>query len=44
MSLCVKKNDKYVWREIYQEKGGVSRKWIFKPNDGYLAGNEIKFD
>ena len=43
MSLCVKKGDKYVWREIYQEAGGVSRKWIFKPNDGYLPGNEIKF-
>ena len=41
--MCVKKNDKYVWREIYQEKGGVSRKWIYQPNDGYIAGNEIKF-
>ena len=43
LSVCVKKNDKYQWRQIDLEAGGVSRKWIYQPSGDYIAGNEIKF-
>ena len=43
MSICVKSDGKNKWKEVFQEKNNISRKWIFKPNDGNIDGAAMKF-